>query len=244
MTRWAGRVLAALLVAAAALSGARAEPLRLNTGVGAPYVTPDRQGFLDLLVAEMFGRTGRAAEMQVYPSAERALLNANSGLDDGDALRVRGLEAIYPNLVRVDETLLSNDFVAYSLRHDFPVGGFEALRPYAIGIIVGWKIFEKNLADGYDVTAVQDPRQLFTLLANGRTDLVLFEGWQGRWLARDMGLPVKVLQPPLVTTEMFLYLNARHADLAPRAAEALRAMKRDGTYAAIRARTLDPLLRR
>ena len=231
-----------LLAAVAAWSGpATGTTLYINTGVGAPFVQDDRQGFLDLLVAEIFGRLGFAGEIQFYPSAERALMNANSGLDDGDALRVAGLEKIYPNLVRVPETVMDNNFVAYSLRHDVSTPAFEALRPYSLGFIVGWKVFEANLAD-FQITRVQNAEQLFTLLAKDRADMVLFEEWQGRWMARQLGLPVKVLGPPLVSTKMFMYLNRKHEALVEPAAEALRAMKADGTYQRIAERALFKLM--
>ncbi|HYG91769.1 MAG TPA: transporter substrate-binding domain-containing protein [Azospirillum sp.] len=232
-----------LLLALFVSSGSQAaDKLFIGTGVGAPYVQEDRQGFLDLLVAEVFRRLGQDGEIQVYASAERALMNANSGLDDGDAMRVAGLETIYPNLVRVPEKVVDNDFVAYSLRHDTATPAFEALRPYALGYIVGWKIFEANLGAGFQTATVQDAEQLFTLLANDRADMVLFEEWQGRWIARKLGLPVKVLAPPLVHTEMFMYLHRKHTALAAPAAEALRAMKADGTYQGIAERTLLRLL--
>jgi len=241
------RILPALLIALALLGGRAAEAqssdtLYFNTGVGAPYAQEDRQGFLDLLVAEMFGRLGLTARMQVYPSAERALLNANSGLDDGDALRVAGLEAIYPNLVRVPETVIDNNFVAYSRHLSIATPTYEALRPYGIGIIVGWKIFEANLGEGFQTTRVQDAEQLFTLLARDRADVVLFEEWQGRWMARRLGLAVNVLAPPLHRLEMFFYLHRKHEALVGEAAEALRAMKADGTYQRIAERALLRLL--
>ncbi|HEY0832454.1 MAG TPA: transporter substrate-binding domain-containing protein [Azospirillum sp.] len=237
------RFLAALLVAGTLAGRAdAADRLFINTGVGAPYVQEDRQGFLDLLVGEVFRRLGHEAEIAFYASAERALMNADSGVDDGDALRVRGLEAIYPNLIRVPEKVIDNDFVAYSLRQDVATTGWDALRPFQLGFIIGWKIFEANLGQGFQTTSVQNADQLFTLLAADRADLVLYEEWQGRWIARRRGLPVKVLNPPLLSTEMFMYLNRKHAALVEPAAAALRAMKADGTYDAIARRTLVPLL--
>lgn len=230
-----------LVLACLSAPALAAAPLRLNTAVGAPYVLPDRQGFLDLLVAEMFRRVGFNAEVNVFPSAERALINANSGIDDGDVLRVRGLERSYPNLIRVDEKIADNDFVAYSLRHDFMTRGWEDLKPFAVAYITGWKVFESNLKTGFQTTEVQDADQLFTLLQSGRADAVLFEKWQGLWHARNRALAVHEHQPPLLRTEMFLYLNARHAALAEPLAAALRQMKLDGSYAGLMERTLLPL---
>lgn len=235
------RIVILVLLAWLSAPALAAEPLRLNTGVGAPYVLPDRQGFLDLLVAEMFRRVGLTAEVNVFPSAERALINANSGVDDGDAMRVRGLERLYPNLVRVDEKMIDNDFVAYSTRHRFMTRGWDDLKPYSVAYITGWKVFETNLKGGFQVTEVQDPEQLFTLLQGGRADAVLFEKWQGLWHARSRGLAVHEHQPPLLRTEMFLYVHTRHAALAAALAAALRQMKQDGSYAGLVERTLLPL---
>ena len=43
---------------------------------------------------------------------------------------------------------------------------------------------------------------------------------------------------PLTTTEMFMYLHVKHANLVEPAARALRAMKADGTYQRIAAQSL------
>jgi polar amino acid transport system substrate-binding protein len=214
------------------------EALHLNTGVRAPWTGPDGKGFLDLVVAEMFGRLGVAAAVVVYPSAERAVMNADSGIDDGAALRIRGLEKEYPNLVRIDEKIADNDFVAYSIHHDFPTHSFTDLKPYLVSHIVGWKIFERNLGEGFHRTTAQDAEQLFGLLKNDRADLVLYERWQGLAYLHEQGIKARALEPPLARTEMFAYLNKKHAHLAAPAAAALRAMKADGSYDRIAARTL------
>lgn len=221
-----------------AAHGRAAEPLRLNTGVGAPYIQQDGQGFLDQLVPEVFRRLGVAAEAVGYAASERAMINANSGVDDGVAMRIQGLEKQYPNLVRVEEKVIDNDFVAYSVQHRFATAGFESLKPYQVAYIVGWKVFESRLVGDFRLTPVQDAEQLFTLLANGRTDVALFERWQGNWLVAQRHIPARVLLPPLATTEMFMYLNRKHGHLAEPAARALRAMKADGSYRRLVERTL------
>ena len=209
---------------------AEAEALRLNTGVGAPYVQTDRKGFLDLLVPEVFRRLGIEAEAVGYAASERAMINANNGVDDGVAMRVKGLEALYPNLVRVQEKVIDNDFVGYSIRYRFSTPGFDSLASYQVAYITGWKVFEARLPATTSVTLVQDANQLFTLLANDRADVVLFERWQGNWIVRERRLPARMLAPPLVTTEMYMYLHRKHAHLADGVARALRELKADGTY--------------
>ncbi|MBI4996086.1 MAG: transporter substrate-binding domain-containing protein [Rhodocyclales bacterium] len=215
-----------------------AEPLRLNSGVGAPYFLPDKQGFLDLLVPEVFRRVGVEAEAVRYSASERAMINANNGIDDGVAMRIKGLGKEYPNLVRIDEKVIDNEFVGYASRAQFATTGFDTLRNHHVAYIIGWKVFESVLPPGDAVTLAKDAGQLFSLLENNRADVILFERWQGAHILRERGIKAHLLWPPLVSTEMFMYLHARHAQLAEPAARALRAMKADGTYQRIAAQTL------
>lgn len=215
--------------------------LVLNTGVRAPYTQPDRSGFLDKLVAELFSRVGLKAEVQVYEASERAMQNANAGIDDGTALRIKGLETQYPNLIRVPEKIIDNDFVAYSRRHRFPTRSWDDLAPYQVAHIIGWKIFESNLTGRPDRTLVRDANQLFELLRQDRADIILYERWQGLWWARAKALEAQLLEPPLARQEMFIYLNRKHEALVEKVAAALAAMKKDGSYKRIVDATLTPL---
>jgi polar amino acid transport system substrate-binding protein len=233
--------LAALLLmpcAASAQATAQRPTLFLGTGVGEPYTTPDRRGFLDEIVAEMFGRLGYDARVTVYESSARALLQADAGYDDGQALRAKGLEQKYPNLVAVPTVLMMNDFVACTAKAQPAAVDWTALKPYALTYIIGWKVFEDSLTPAHAVTGAKDGPQMFTLLANDRADICLYERWQALALARRMGLPVRVLEPPLAQTPMYIFLHKKHAALIPKAAAALQAMRDDGTYQAIFERTL------
>lgn len=217
---------------------AQAQVLRLSSGVGAPYLQDNQKGFLDLLVPEIFRRIGVQAESVRYEATERAMINANKGVDDGVAMRIRGLEKTYPNLVRIEEKVIDNEFVAYATRLQIATTGFATLIPYQVGHINGWKVFESGLLPGTQVTRVQSAEQLFTLLTSDRAEVVLFERWQGNHILRERGIKAHMLQPPLVTTEMFMYLHARHAALVEPVARALRAMKADGSYQRIAAQSL------
>jgi polar amino acid transport system substrate-binding protein len=215
-----------------------AEPLRLNSGVRAPYFLPDKKGFIDLLVPEVFRRIGIAAEGVQYAASERAMINANNGIDDGLVLRIRGIEKSYPNLVLIDEKIIDNEFVAYSRQAKFATTSFATLKNHQVGYINGWKIFEANVPPGTAVTKVQEADQRFGLLEQGRVDVVLYERWQGNQILRETGSQAFLLTPPLATSEMFMYLHKKHAHLAEPAARALRAMKADGTWRRIAAQSL------
>jgi polar amino acid transport system substrate-binding protein len=237
------RILLVLLVALSGLSvaGGTAADLVINSGRKEPFTTPDGAGFYDVLVKALFGRLGIEARCVRLPS-ERALMNADAGIDDGNIARIAGLEETYTNLLRVPGKIIDFEFMAFTSNADFQVSGWDSLSPYNVGFITGWKIFETHITEARSVTQVRNPGQLFTLLENRRADVVMFDRWGGLWWIRAHGVAAHALQPPIAVREMFLYLNKKHAALVPRISAALAQMKEDGEYQRIFDRTLTPLL--
>ena len=216
----------------------------LNTGTDAPYTTPDRKGFLDLIVADLFQELGYQGEINRYVGASaRALQNSNSGHDDGEALRIGGLEKRFANLLPIPESILDNDFVAYSLAGKDPIKTWEDLTPHMVSYLIGWQIFAKNINPGQNVVTVRGAGQLFELLKLNRVDYSLYERWQGLYQARKSQISVIVHEPPLASVKMFMYLHKKHAALVSKAARLLSQMKKDGRYQRIIDQTLTPLAR-
>ncbi len=214
----------------------------LNTSTSAPYATEDRTGFQDLVVAEVFRRVGLVGQVEKYDASKRALINANENIDHGVAMRVKGLEKKYPNLVWIEEKFIENDFVAYSKDLDLVTNDWKSLEPYIASHINGWVIFERNLSPEQKKQVVKDPGQMFTMLDKGRVDVVLYERWQGLKRAKETGIKVKVHEPPLASVDMYMYVHKEYAFLAPKLTQALRDMKADGTYQAIFDKVFKPLL--
>ena len=148
------------------------QQLVLNTGTRAPYTTEDRTGFLDLLIAEVFRRTGHTAEVLVYKASARAMVQANDGIYAGFAMRVKGLESKYKNMVMIPEKVIDNDFVALSRNHDFHTPDWQSLGKYDVAYILGWKIFERNMGDHKSVILPKNPDQLLRLLELDRVDVM------------------------------------------------------------------------
>ena len=221
------------------LSAADAQTLAINTFGAPPLSNAHRNGFHDLMTIEIFRRLGHEVVIPRLP-AERALLNANKGIDDGDLPRIAGLESLYPNLIMVPESIMDYNFVAFTRNADIKSSGWKGLQPYNVGIITGWKILEKNVVGVHSLVKVHNQKQLFTLLKLDRVDVVVYEQWQGLRAARELGITdLQILQPPLAKRKMYMYLHKKNAGLVTDAAAALRDMKGDGTYAAIVKQTLD-----
>jgi polar amino acid transport system substrate-binding protein len=211
-------------------ASASAQTLTINTADIFPLSTPGGTGYNDVIVKEAFRRMGIEARTVVEPS-ERSLVNADKGIDDGNMVRIAGLEAIYPNLVLAPEKISDFDFAAFTMKTSVEIAGWESLKPYNVGIVRGWKILEANIVGTKSLSKVKDPEVLFSLLTHDRADLVVFDRTQGLALLRSRRIEgVRALTPLLTKREMFLYLNRRHAALAPGFAATLREMKRDGTF--------------
>lgn len=211
-----------------------AETLALSSADIFPGSTPEDGGYEDLILKEALARMGFALEIVHLPS-ERALTNANEGIEDGNYSRVAGLERLYPNLVRVPEAIMAFEFAVFAKDPTLKIDGWRSLAAYHVGIVTGWKILEANVVGTRSLSRVGTPQALFEMLALDRVDVVVFDRAQGLALlaAGRHREGIRPLEPPLARQEMFLYLNRRHAALVPRLAEVLREMKHDGTFGSL-----------
>lgn len=205
-----------------------------------PLSTAHGTGIMDRVTMESFRRIGRMACVVPLP-CERSLLSADDGTTDGDILRVPAVIAgRYRNLITLPEPGYHFSFQGFATRPDLKIGGLKDLEPLRVGFVLGWKILEERVKAA-EVVRVRGPEVLFPLLAAGKADLVIYERLTGLVGMREMGVPGRAVEPPLLVTPQHLVLNRRHAALVEPLAKALRAMKADGTYtAAFRAEGFEP----
>lgn len=223
---------------------ALAQTLRLVTGALAPLApSAEQPGYIAAIAREAFGRVGISIEVSALPG-ERALINVNAGLDDGDLLRIPGLEQSYPNLIRIPEKVMDFEFVAFTRDPQIRIEKLADLKPYSVAYVTGWKYYEnmvKDAKDAQEITTVRGLPELFTLLAKGRAEVVLAERWQGQWAAQQAGVEVRMQTPPFLVSDMYMYLHKNHAALVPKIARALADMKADGSFQRIADETLHSL---
>lgn len=215
--------------------------IELNTTTKPPLSTPDQTGFIDRVAEAALARLGIKL-ITVRLPAERALIDANKGILDGEVSRVAGLEHTYTNLVRVPEKLIDIEFTVFSRHVEHLAPGWKALQPYSTAFINGWKILENNVPENAEITKVKTPLQLFNLLNLDRVDLIIYERWGGTALIDKLQFEnIRRLQPALLTKGMFMYLNKKYKNLVPQLTQALKDIKADGTYDRIYQQTLKPL---
>ena len=219
------------------------QPLVITTSMAPPLSKDDQTGFYDQVMIEAFRRIGQPVEIRHLPT-ERSITNANLGITDGEFPRISGLGRLYPNLLEVPEKIDDFKFTAFTWRDDIQLKDWASCKPYNVAIVRGWKILEANLADAKSLIRVKDQKLLFSLLGKHRADMAVYSRFEGQEMIERLGLKsIRVLEPPLATKAMFLYLNKKHLQLIPALTEQLRSMKNDGTYDRIFEKTLGPYLK-
>ncbi|MDD9304111.1 MAG: transporter substrate-binding domain-containing protein [Desulfobacter sp.] len=141
------------------------------------------------------------------------------------------MNQLYPNLVKVPETICSFDFIAFTKNKKISLPRqWESLKPYSVAIITGWKILEENVIARH-VVKVDTPQMLFNHLDKERVDLIVYNRHEGYGVIHEMNFEhVFPVEPPLASRQMFLYLNKKHQVFVHEVAAAIRQMKEDGSF--------------
>lgn len=179
------------------------------------------------ILQEAYQRIGIQVETTVLP-AERALHTANSGEVDGEVLRIKGIQESYPNLRMVPVSVLTMEGVVFTKNVTFEVMGWESLKPYRIGILRGSKFAEQGTR-GMTVGAVNTYRQVLLKLDAGRDDVAVMARTNGLIEIGKLNMKdIRVLEPPLITVELYHYVHKKHEYLLPKITQVLQDMVEEG----------------
>jgi len=216
--------------------------IRLNTTGQPPLNTDAQNGFMDAVATEAFRRIGITLHTSLLP-AERGLKNSNKGSIDGEMSRVKGIDKVYTNLIRVPEKIMDWEFVVFSAKAIDLSQGWKAFSGKSVSHINGWKILEKNIPNDAEVTKTVNAVELFTLLEKKRTDYIIYEKWAGHYMLRKM--PIENIgqhKSTLIIEEVFIYLHKKHKSIVSKLSKALESMKRDGSYQRLVRKHLSPFI--
>lgn len=210
--------------------------------IDSAFTPPVSTIFRDVL-AEVGRRINRKIIMQEMPG-ERALMLAETGIDDGDCCRIpQAVLRDYPELVTVPESVFQVRFVAFTRDPRIHIRRWNDLKPYSVGTVTGWKILVNNIGrvqPAYSV-ALDTPEAMFKMLAMGRIDVATYGYLSGEDVIGTLGLTdIHAQSPPLAIRDLYLMLNKRHRNLVDDTVRALAAMKQDGTLQRIIADNAGP----
>lgn len=198
--------------------------------------------WLRSIYQEVFRRLGVPIDIQTLPTA-RLSLELASGHIDGDLSRPLSFGESQPNLVRVEESLYNVTFALWTVNpknvlhrlDQLPESGFSVNA--ARGVVECEKTLQALLpADRF--TSATTTANALNMLHYGRNDLhcgldlaILSDAGNAEFAGRP--LPIKVLNigEPI---PLYLYLQRKHAALAPPIATILRKMKAAGVIEQLR----------
>jgi len=212
------------------IATANENDLTLNTSITFPFPMKNSDRYLDEILIEAFKRINKTVHIVEKP-AERSIKDTNEGRGDGEFIRVAGLSKIYPNIIQVPEEILKFEFVAFTKRKNITIKEWEDLSHYNVGIIIGWKILEKNIKKSYRRHSFPEPKHMFKMLEKDRITIAVYSKHMGLKVINELGYNnINVISPPLTVQPMYLYLHKKHKKLVPLLVQSLKSMKEDGIF--------------
>lgn len=196
-----------------------------------------------LFFAEAFRRLDTPIQINNYPLARRNAL-VDAGTIDIDGGRVFAYGQAHPHLIRVEEPFIEYNFALFTANPALLPANLEAVRSsdwlveYRRGILFCERSL-KPLLPPARLSDISSEEQGVNKLLAGRTDLYCDLDYVVRQVLalpqfKDATRVRKVLS--LGTLPIYLYLQPRHADLAPRLSAVIKAMKAQGLIDAYQAK--------
>lgn len=222
-------LLAALLLLLLCRPAAAGGRMVFSTQDIPPFSMEDGTGFIDTLFREIGRRAGLSVTVVQQPDL-RSLIQTDSGINDGDGPRVAGLEDRFPNLIRVEEPVLLGKLAAFAPK-GMVIAEWGDLAGKNAALPRGWVLPRDKAPADLRLTEVHATHNGMAMLDSGRVDAVLTMPAMGRYEIRRHGF--HNINPECVILDrrpLYLYLHAKHAELAPILAEAAKEVKADGTY--------------
>lgn len=185
---------------------------------------------------EAFRRMGYGFKLISQPG-ERAMIDANQGIVDGEAGRISSIDQKnYANLIMVPYPIVTMQDGAYSTDLSIKINGWESLKgkPYKVGLLKGIKSVEQKLplyVDKTNIVTLSDPEQCVKMLEAGRIDIFIVGTQIEDSTFMRSGAYKEVKLVGIVETKvLYPWLNKRHENLVKRLADTLKRMKSEGWF--------------
>ena len=186
------------------------------------------------ILTEAYEKLGYSIDVKELP-AERAAMTANSGEADGIVVRTKSSKKFFPNLIMVPAKVTQVDGVVLTKKsNNFVIEGWKSLKPYKIAYIHGCKWAEIN-TKGMNIYTVPRFTTLFHVLEGDRVDVIVLPRLVGQSIIENLKInDIKILEPPVITMELYHYLNKKQEHLSDKLAAVLREMDQSGRITEIR----------
>lgn len=206
------------------------ETLRIGRNGGPSAYFADAS---EAVLRAAYGQLGITPTFEEYPLL-RSLAMADAGTLDGDTMRIAEASEKYRNLIRIEVPINFLEVTAYARAPCAPaIKDWSGLHGRRVAYIRGVLAVERRLGETTPVP-VESMSELFRVLERGMVDVAVGTGLEtDREMLRHKDRPLCKMPGTLERVPMYHHLNKRHAALAERLTEQLRAMNRRGEIDAI-----------
>ena len=152
-----------------------------------PVVSPDGDGYLNVVLDELFLRSGLKYKLVKSP-ARRGLADADDGSLDAVITPIPDHSLNFPSLLVVPEPILPLRFGGLYIRDDIVVARPEDFFNYRVAYLRGWIQAERLLHGHERSEQLRDAVLMMNMLALDRVDVVFFAIDAGHYIADQIGL--------------------------------------------------------
>lgn len=207
-----------------AFSSDKAPPRTLKLGFYLGFQKTFNSSPYALWLERALADVGYRAQIHWLPG-RRILSQVSSGILDGDLARSQDVVDVnFPHLIRVPTLYGRACYAGYR---------FEPLpesppRTLQIGVFEGLLNVHKLAQEHWpnaQLSTVNDPLKALKMLASGRLNYLLLPPQTKAQLDQISGKTLIQSTPHVIQFDTYIFLNPRHASLAPRLAEALQARR-------------------
>ncbi|VWB43940.1 hypothetical protein BLA24064_01964 [Burkholderia latens] len=204
---------------------------------------PDQEVGAQILTV-VYSKLGIPVEFVDVP-AKRSLIESSSSRLDGEVQRVLDVQREYPTLVAVKEPFNYIEPTVFARELNADIKGWESLRPYRVGIVLGVGSSERGTAGMPEVERAYTMDQLMEMLASNHTDVAINDLFSGMLIIRRLGLDgqLRAVLPPLQHIDMYHFLSERNRALVPQVEAVIRHMRASGELQALRSQITKNMLK-
>lgn len=179
-------------------------------------------------------RMGENIKLISIPGKRSASLLRSHGIH-AELARIAEYKQKVPSAIKVAEPIIELSRYAYSVDYDFPVKGWDSLKPYHTVAIRGSWVIDVYMTE-HRVSIVDLMSSAFQFLKSGRAEIFIGNSAvvDKFFVTTDIDVSGIVrLEPAVYTSHNYTFFAKNYPELALRYEVALRSMKEDGTYRAI-----------
>ncbi len=198
----------------------------------ASIVQLSEQQVAGIVLPQIYQKLGKTAIITPLP-ASRAQQEANSGVKDGEILRIFNYGLETPNVIRVPTPYYNLTTAAFSqLSSEINISKLADLAQYRIGIVRGvqhTKVATRGMPKVYKSNTSE---QLFRQLAQGHIDIALTNYRDGIYTMKKLPPQTfKVLHKELAYEPLYHYINKQHANIVTEVDQIIKQLTANGELA-------------